>query len=89
MPSSHHLLLQLLEPTVEVSDFAFVHAGVRPGVPLKKQVHDDLFWIREEFLDHPRPATSIIVHGHTWVKDQPASLPQRLGIDTALTPRVC
>ena len=82
MPVSHHRLLQRLEPMVQVGDYAFVHAGVRPGVPLNKQLHDDLLWIREEFLDHPRPATSIIVHGHTWVDHQPAILPQRLGIDT-------
>lgn len=82
MPVSHHLLLRRLESMVQAGDYAFVHAGVRPGVPLSKQAHDDLLWIRAEFLDHPRPATSIIVHGHTWLDDQPTILPQRLGIDT-------
>lgn len=82
MPASHHLLLQRLEPMVQAGDYTFVHAGVRPGVPLKKQTHDDLLWIREEFLEHPRPATSVIVHGHTWLDDQPVMLPHRIGIDT-------
>lgn len=82
MPTSHHLLLQRLEPMVQAGDYTLVHAGIRPGVPLHKQAHDDLLWIREEFLDHTRPATSIIVHGHTWLDDQPTILPHRIGIDT-------
>ncbi len=82
MPASHHLLLQRLEPMVQVSDYTFVHAGVRPGVPLKRQTYDDLLWIRKDFLDHPRPAASVIVHGHTWLDDQPKILPHRIGIDT-------
>ena len=82
MPVSHHSLLQRLESMVQVGDYTFVHAGVRPGVPLKQQTHDDLLWIREEFLDHPRPATSVIVHGHTWLDNRPTIMPHRIGIDT-------
>ena len=82
MPVSHHLLLQRLELMVQAGDYTFVHAGVRPGVALNKQARDDLLWIRQEFLDHPRPATSVIVHGHTWLDDQPTILPHRIGIDT-------
>lgn len=82
MPSSHHALLHRLEPMVEVGDYAFVHAGVMPGVPLRSQHRDDLLWIREPFLDHPRPSSSVIVHGHTWIDDRPTLLPHRIGIDT-------
>jgi serine/threonine protein phosphatase 1 len=39
-------------------------------------------WIRGEFLDHPNPSSSIIVHGHTWLDDHPTVLPHRIGIDT-------
>src|SRR5882757_2653934 len=35
-------------------DFFFVHAGVKPGVPLAKQEERDLLWIREEFLASER-----------------------------------
>ena len=48
--------------------YLFVHAGVRPNVPLKKQRVRDLLWIREEFLkceDHGLPFT--VVHGHSVV----------------------
>jgi serine/threonine protein phosphatase 1 len=47
-------------------DFLFVHAGVRPDVPLEEQSEFDLTWIRKPFLtvkDHGLPYT--IVHGHT------------------------
>lgn len=82
MPVAHHDLLNRLELIVEAGDYAFVHAGVVPGVPLRAQVREDLLWIREEFLDHPRPATSVIVHGHSWHDENPVVLPHRLGIDT-------
>jgi serine/threonine protein phosphatase 1 len=82
MPVSHHDLFRRFEKIVEVGEYAFVHAGVMPGVPLKSQSDDDLLWIRGEFLEHPRPSTSIIVHGHTWFDEQPDILPHRIGIDT-------
>ena len=33
----------------------FVHAGIRPGVPLSRQREEDLLWIREGFLDYEGP----------------------------------
>ncbi|MFD1787007.1 metallophosphoesterase [Sphingomonas floccifaciens] len=82
MPLSHDLVLRGLEPYVQLGDYLFVHAGVRPGVPLDRQVRDDLLWIREDFLDDAAPADAIVVHGHTWEDDLPVLLPHRLGIDT-------
>ena len=82
MPTSHYHLLHRLELLVEVGDYAFVHAGVVPGVPLHAQRREDLLWIREEFLDHSRPSPSVIVHGHTWTTPHPTLLPHRIGIDT-------
>ena len=82
MPTSHYHLLLRLELLIEIGDYAFVHAGVVPGVALHAQRRDDLLWIREGFLDHPKPAASIIVHGHTWTGDRPTVLPHRIGIDT-------
>lgn len=82
MPVSHEQLLGRLEPWVRVGDYAFVHAGIAPGIPLERQSRDDLLWIREPFLDHPRPASYVVVHGHTWSDDRPTLLPHRIGIDT-------
>ena len=43
----------------------FVHAGIRPGVPLPKQREKDLLWIRKPFLTHPGPFPTYVVHGHS------------------------
>jgi len=82
MPISHYDLLQNLELYCTAGDYTFVHAGVAPGIPLASQVPDDLLWIREEFLNHPQPLDSIVVHGHTWRDDRAQVLPHRIGIDT-------
>ncbi len=37
MPASHQTFLRSLEPSFVCGDFYFVHAGVRPGIPLKEQ----------------------------------------------------
>ena len=82
LPASHLRLLQTLELMVTVGDYAFVHAGVRPGTALADQREDDLLWIREDFVRAPGPFEKIIVHGHSWVSDRPQVLPHRVGIDT-------
>lgn len=82
MPSSHLRFLERLELMLVVGDYAFVHAGVQPGVNLKGQKEEDLLWIRQEFLDDEGPFEKIIVHGHSWVDDKPQILPHRIGIDT-------
>ena len=66
----------------EVGDYAFVHAGVRPGVPLEGQEENDLLWIRRGFVDQPGPFGKTIVHGHTWLSEQPQVTEHRLGLDT-------
>ncbi len=82
MPSSHLRFLERLELMLVVGDYAFVHAGVQPGVDLKGQREEDLLWIRQEFLEDEGPFEKIIVHGHSWTDDQPHILPHRIGLDT-------
>lgn len=51
-----------------VDDTVFVHAGLRPNVPLENQTHTDMVWIREPFLSRgPAGVHGItrVVHGHT------------------------
>jgi len=43
----------------------FVHAGIRPGIPLDRQDEDDLLWIREGWLEDTRDHGALVVHGHT------------------------
>ena len=82
MPSSHLRFLERLELMLVVGDYAFVHAGVQPGVDLRGQREEDLLWIRQEFLADEGPFEKVIVHGHSWTDDQPQILPHRIGIDT-------
>ncbi|SFA98139.1 serine/threonine protein phosphatase 1 [Poseidonocella pacifica] len=55
-------------------DVLFVHAGIRPGVPLRDQAEDDLVWIRQPFLEHDGPFPWLVVHGHTALE-----VPQHFG----------
>ena len=82
MPASHLRLLQQLELMVVIGDYAFVHAGIRPGTPLEAQEETDLLWIRRGFVDQPGPFGKVIVHGHTWLSEQPQLSEHRLGLDT-------
>jgi serine/threonine protein phosphatase 1 len=55
--------LSQLRLTLTCGDFFFVHAGVRPGVPLAEQQEDDMLWIREEFLQSRQNLGKFVVHG--------------------------
>jgi serine/threonine protein phosphatase 1 len=81
LPVAHRKFLIGLRPYFECGDYFFVHAGVRPGVPLAAQQPYDLLWIRDEFLTHEGLFPKIIVHGHTPVA-QPDIRPNRINIDT-------
>lgn len=84
LPVAHLRFLEGLELMVGAGDYAFVHAGVRAGLPLDRQSPADLLWIRQDFLDVERQHERIIVHGHTWTGDQPTKGPRRIGIDTGV-----
>jgi len=81
LPAAHRHFLRTLEHRVELGDYLFVHAGVRPGRALDRQVLEDLLWIREPFLSSARDHGKVVVHGHT-VVEAPELLPNRIGIDT-------
>lgn len=81
LPARHLRFCETLELMVTVGDYAFVHAGVRPGVPLDQQSEKDLLWIRGEFLEARPGFDKVIVHGHTPMQS-PQLLPHRLGVDT-------
>jgi len=81
MPDEHIHFLRSLSLCLHLGDYLFVHAGIRPGVPLERQTHDDLLWIREEFIAEHHGFDLKVVHGHTIEKRQEQHL-HRLGIDT-------
>ena len=65
LPSEHLQLLRDMPGMLTLPNTVFVHAGLRPGVPLEAQHDDDLFWIREPFLSAEMPENLTVVHGHT------------------------
>lgn len=67
LPQSHKDFYDNLKVIHEDGEYVFVHAGVRPNVPLDDQLSHDVIWIRDEFLYHEHPIIPdrIIVHGHT------------------------
>lgn len=66
MPPQHLQFLRTLPLGVEWGDYLFVHAGVRPGVPLEAQTPHDLTTIRCAFLKADYPGGErIVVFGHT------------------------
>lgn len=81
VPEAHVRFLGEGEDFIEIGDYAFVHAGIRPGVPLQKQSPADLRWIRQEFLDDIGDHGLMIVHGHT-ISEDVEEWPNRIGIDT-------
>ena len=80
-PDSHMKFLTALDIVHYEGDYLFVHAGVRPGVPLNEQNEEDLIWIRKEFLHSEENFGKIVVHGHS-ITDQPKIADNRIGIDT-------
>jgi serine/threonine protein phosphatase 1 len=81
LPAAHRDFLHNLKPYACYGDFYFVHAGVRPGVPLELQREEDLLEIREQFLNCHDDFGKIIVHGHTPALE-PEFRPNRINIDT-------
>ncbi|MFT6579962.1 MAG: serine/threonine protein phosphatase 1 [Alphaproteobacteria bacterium] len=50
-PEAHIAFLNSLPDRHVEGGYAFVHAGVAPGVALSDQKEEDLLWIRKRFLD--------------------------------------
>ncbi|MFN6952535.1 MAG: metallophosphoesterase [Albidovulum sp.] len=81
VPAAHVHFLRGLPTKLLRGGVAFVHAGIRPGVPLELQSEDDLLWIRRDFLEDRRDHGVLVVHGHTPVESV-THCGNRLNIDT-------
>jgi serine/threonine protein phosphatase 1 len=81
VPEEHLAFLESFEDQIVIGDYLFVHAGIRPDVPLPQQQTGDLRWIRDEFLDHKGEFEKVVVFGHTIFKDVKEKK-SRIGIDT-------
>jgi serine/threonine protein phosphatase 1 len=81
LPDRDRRFLNSLERYVVLGDYFFVHAGIDPTVSLEHQSDDQLFWIRERFLNDRTVMPLRIVHGHTPI-EKPYIDERRVGIDT-------
>lgn len=81
VPRAHRTFLEDLDDSLRAGDYLFVHAGIRPHVPLSEQRAEDLRWIRRPFLDFDGRHEAFVVHGHTISEDIDEAA-GRIGIDT-------
>ncbi|MFM5952733.1 MAG: metallophosphoesterase family protein [Novosphingobium sp.] len=81
VPAADVSFMRSMEEMIAIGDYLFVHAGIRPGVPLGEQKPGDLRWIREPFTTTRESFGPVVVHGHT-IYDAPEIAPNRIGIDT-------
>ncbi|MGE0714183.1 MAG: metallophosphoesterase [Alphaproteobacteria bacterium] len=81
LPAGHLAFLGGLRLLHQEGGYLFVHAGIRPWVPIDRQVAADLLWIRDPFLRWEAPLGAVVVHGHT-ITRAPDIRTNRIGIDT-------
>lgn len=81
IPKAHLDFLEGLPASYETERFIFVHAGLRPGIPLEKQQEKDLLWIRDEFIASDYDWSKTVVFGHTPLRE-PLLEKNKIGIDT-------
>jgi len=81
LPADHVAWLRNLTLTHREGTYLFVHAGIRPGVPLGQQSRDDLVSMRQPFLSTEQDFGVVVVHGHS---SHPAVqlMANRIGLDT-------
>ncbi|MGJ8587344.1 MAG: metallophosphoesterase family protein [Yoonia sp.] len=80
VPATHVDFLESLPLWHETDDLLFVHAGIRPGLPINAQDPEDLLWIREPFLESTEDFGKLVVHGHTAL-DYPQHFGNRVDLD--------
>lgn len=82
VPAHHRAFLDTLPTSHVHGEAIYVHAGIRPGIPLADQRETDLVWIRGDFLNDPRDHGALVVHGHTAI-DCATHYGNRLNIDSS------
>ena len=81
VPQDHVDFLKGLDDYVVIGGYLFVHAGIKPGVPLAAQKPDDMRWIRDRFTGYTGDHGIMVIHGHT-ITELVDLQSNRIGIDT-------
>ena len=81
IPAEHIDFFKSLRLYYETEAYIFVHAGLRPKIPLASQKSEDLLWIRDKFIYSKYNFGKPVVFGHTPL-EKPLVEPNKIGIDT-------
>ena len=81
VPETHLDFYRAMQLYHTSGDYLFVHAGIRPGIPIREQSDSDLLWIRNEFLASEDDHGHVVVHGHS-ISEKVDERHNRIGIDT-------
>ncbi len=83
IPQEHLIFFRSLLPYYETEEYIFVHAGLKPGVPIAEQTLNDMIWIRDDFIASDYNFGKRVIFGHTPQHGEPYIDPYKIGIDTA------
>lgn len=81
IPPAHMEFYRALRLYYETENYIFVHAGLRPRVPLASQETEDLLWIRDKFIYSKYKFGKTVIFGHTPL-EKPLVESNKIGIDT-------
>ncbi len=81
IPPDHMDFFESLRLYYETDSHIFVHAGLRPKVPLASQESEDMLWIRDKFIYSKYNFGKPVVFGHTPL-EKPLVESNKIGIDT-------
>jgi serine/threonine protein phosphatase 1 len=81
VPDKHMEFFNSLILSYQTDEYFFVHAGLRPKVPIEKQDPHDFLWIRDKFIRSKYQFEKQVVFGHTPFPE-PLVKPNKIGIDT-------
>ena len=81
IPPEHMEFFKSLKLYYETEKYIFVHAGLRPRIPLEFQETEDLLWIREKFVRSKHDFGKRVIFGHTPLT-APLVESNKIGIDT-------
>ncbi len=83
LPDAELAWMRGLAPHHVAGGYVFVHAGLRPGLPLAEQSLEDKLRIRRPFLDSDADFGAVVVHGHTPTRSRaPERHRNRINLDT-------
>ncbi len=81
LPGKHEEFFRNLKGSYETERYVFVHAGLKPGIPISDQSDDEKLWIRWEFVNSEYDWGKRVIFGHT-AFIVPRIESNKIGIDT-------